>query len=71
MGLLKDSGLWESLTKKPPEGIRQLMRRIEEYKRLEDDQLQSKGKAPMMNHPRQSGFPFRSRGGLTIQELAT
>ena len=37
MGLPKDSGLRESLTKKPPEGIWQLMRRIEEYKRLEDD----------------------------------
>ncbi|XP_050264095.1 uncharacterized protein LOC126708346 [Quercus robur] len=32
MGLLEDSGLRESLTKKPPEGMRQLMRRIEEYK---------------------------------------
>ena len=39
MGLPEDSGLKESLTKKPPEGMRQLIRRIEEYKRLEDDQL--------------------------------
>ena len=37
MGLLEDLGLRESLTKKPPEGMRQLMRRIKEYKRLEDD----------------------------------
>ena len=37
MGLLEDSELWESLTKRPPEDMRQLMRRIEEYKRLEDD----------------------------------
>ena len=37
MGLLEDSGLRESLTKKPPEGMRQLMRRIKEYKQLEDD----------------------------------
>ena len=51
MGLPEDSGLQESLTKKPPEGMRQLMRRIEEYKRLEDDWLQSKGKAPLVNHP--------------------
>ena len=28
--------------------MQQLMRRIEEYKRLEDDRLQSKGKAPMI-----------------------
>ena len=51
MGLPKDSELRESLTRKPPEDIRQLMRRIEEYKRLDDDRLQSKGKAPLVNHP--------------------
>ena len=51
MGLPEDSELRESLTKKPPEGIRQLMRHIEEYKQLEDDRLQSKGKAPVMNRP--------------------
>ena len=44
IGLPEDSRLWESLTKKPPGGIRQLMRRIEEYKRSEDDRLQSKVK---------------------------
>ncbi|XP_050264115.1 uncharacterized protein LOC126708368 [Quercus robur] len=71
MGLPEDSGLRESLTKKPLEGMRQLMRRIEEYKRLEDDRLQSKGKALMMTRPRQAGFPFRPRGGPTIQEPAT
>ncbi|XP_050248637.1 uncharacterized protein LOC126695881 [Quercus robur] len=70
MGLPEDSGLRESLTKKPPEGMRQLMRLIEEYKRLEDDRLQSKGKAPMMNRPRQTGFPFKPRRGLVIQEPA-
>jgi len=37
MGLPKDSGLQESLTKKPPKGMGQLMRRIEEYKCLKDD----------------------------------
>ena len=52
MGLPEDLGLRESSIKKPPEGTRQLMRRIEEYKRLEDDRLQSKGQVPMMNRPR-------------------
>ena len=37
IGLLEDSELWESLMKRPPEGMRQLMRCIEEYKRLKDD----------------------------------
>ena len=71
MGLPEDLGLRESSTKKPPEGTRQLMRRIEEYKRLEDDRLQSKGKAPIMARPLQAGFPFRPRGGPMIQEPVT
>ena len=70
MGLLEDSGLRESLTKKPLEGMRQLMRHIKEYKQLEDDQLQSKGKAPMITCPRQAGFLFKPRGGPAIQEPA-
>ena len=40
MGLPEDSELRESLMKRPPEDMRQLMRCIEEYKRLEDDRLQ-------------------------------
>ncbi|XP_023895031.2 uncharacterized protein LOC112006941 [Quercus suber] len=68
MGLPEDSDLQESLTKKPPEDMRQLMRRIEEYKRLEDDQLQSKGKAPVLNRPRQNVYTPRIRGNLRIQE---
>ena len=49
MGLPENSGFQESLTKRPPEDMRQLMKRIEEYKWLEDDRLQSKGKAPLIN----------------------
>ena len=39
IGLPENSELWESLTKRPLEDMRQLMRRIEEYKWLEDDRL--------------------------------
>ena len=56
MRLPKDSELRESLTKKPPEGIKQLTRRIEEYKHLKDDRLQSKGKALLVIRPRQLDF---------------
>ena len=56
MGLPEDSELRESLTRRPLEDMRQLMRRIEEYKCLEDNRLQSKGKASLVNRPRQSGF---------------
>ena len=69
MGLPKDSGLLESLTKRSPEDIRQLMRRIEEYKCLKDDQLQNKGKALVVSNQRQGGFQLRPRKDLRIQEL--
>lgn len=44
------------------------MRRIEEYKRLEDDQQQSKGKAPISSQPSQGGFQSRPWRDLRIQE---
>ena len=66
MGLPENSELWESLTRKPPKDMRQLMRCIEEYKHLEDDRMQSKGKAPVVNCPRQSRFQPRSQKDLRI-----
>ena len=66
MGLPEDSELRDSLTRRPLKDMRQLIRRIEEYKRLEDDWLQSKGKAPVINHPRQSGLQLRPRKDLRI-----
>ena len=68
MGQPKDSELRESLTKRPPEGMRQLMRRIEEYKCLEDDRLQNKGKAPLLNRSRQGVFPPRPRKDFRMSE---
>ena len=44
------------------------MRRIKEYKRLEDNRLQNKGKAPVTNHPRHIGFQPRPQKDLRIQE---
>ena len=69
MGLVEDSELRKSLTRKPPEDMKQLIRHIKEYKRLEDDQMQSKGKAPLMNYPPHSGFQLRPQKDLRIQEL--
>ncbi|XP_075665793.1 uncharacterized protein LOC142635541 [Castanea sativa] len=68
MGLPEEFKLRESLTLKPPEDMRQLMRRIEEYKRLEDDRLQSKGKEPIVSYPQNNGFNPRHRKDLRIQE---
>ena len=68
MRLPKNSELRESLTKRLLEDMRQLMRRIEEYKRLEDDRLQSKGKASLINRSRPSVFPPRLRRDWRVQE---
>ncbi|XP_030923362.1 uncharacterized protein LOC115950279 [Quercus lobata] len=61
MGLPEDSELRESLTKRPPEDMRQLMRRIKEYKFLEDDRLQNKEKAPLLRRSRQGIIPAISK----------
>lgn len=43
----------------PPKGMHQLMRRIEEFKRLEDDCLSGKGKAPATSPYRKEYYPDR------------
>ena len=42
--LLAEHNLRKSLTGKPATSVRQLIDRIDEYKRIEEDQLQGKGK---------------------------
>ena len=42
--LLIEHGLRKSLTGKPITSVRQLINRIDKYKRMEEDQLQGKGK---------------------------
>ena len=44
------------------------MRRIEEYKRLEDDRQQNKGKSLITSQLWQGGFQSRPRKDLRIQE---
>ena len=72
LGLPQDSELRGSLTMKPPKSMHQLIRRIEEYKMLEDDQQQSKGKAPATSQyekdSQSRGFQPRPRRELRIQE---
>ena len=48
VGLPTEYDLRQSLTKKPIRSVRQLMDRINEYKRLEEDQQQAKGKAKVI-----------------------
>ena len=56
-GLPTEHGLRKSLTGKPVTSVRQLMDRIDKYKRVEKDQLQGKGKEKVVP---QKGRDFRS-----------
>ena len=57
VGLPAEHDLRKSLTKKPVRSVRRLMDRIEEYKRVEEDQQQGKGKAKVIPQDRRD---FRS-----------
>ena len=57
VGLPSKHGLRKSLTGKPVTNLRQLMDRVDKYKRIEDDQQQGKGKAKAI--PQERG-DFRS-----------
>ena len=51
-GLPTEHCLRKSLTGKPVTSVRQLMDRIDKYKRVEEDQLQRKGKEKIIPHKR-------------------
>ena len=55
--LLAEHGLRKSLIGKPATSVRQLMDRIDKYKRVEEDQLQGKGKEKIIPQERRD---FRS-----------
>ena len=48
VGLPSEHGLRKSLTGKPVTSLRQLMDRVDKYKRIEDDQQQGKEKAKVI-----------------------
>ncbi|XP_050248600.1 uncharacterized protein LOC126695838 [Quercus robur] len=51
-GLSTEHGLRKSLTRKPVTSVRQLMDRIDKYKRVEEDQQMGKGKAKVVPQER-------------------
>ena len=57
VGLPSEHGLRKFLTGKPVTSLRQLMDRVDKYKRIEDDQQQGKGKAKFVPQER---IDFRS-----------
>ena len=48
VGLPSEHSLRKSLTGKPVTSLRQLMDRVDKYKRIEDDQQQRKGKVKVI-----------------------
>ena len=48
VGLPVEHGLRKSLIRKPVTSVRQLMDRIDKYKRVEEDQQQGKGKGEVI-----------------------
>ena len=56
-GLPAEHDLWKFLTGKPVTSVRQLMDRIDKYRRVEEGQLQEKGKAKVIPRERRD---FRS-----------
>ena len=57
VSLPSEHGLRKSLTGKPVTSLRQLMDRVDKYKRIEDNQQQGKGKAKIIPQERRD---FRS-----------
>ena len=60
-GLPADHDLRKSLTSKPVTSVRLLMDRIDKYRRIEDDQLQGKGKANVIPQERRDSRSDRSQ----------
>ena len=59
IGLPAEHELRKSLTMKSALNMRQLMNRMDKYKRVEEDQIQGKGKAkmfPEMRDPWRGGY---------------
>ena len=65
VSLLAEHGLRKSLTGKPTTSVRQLMDRIDKYKKVKEDQQQGKGKAKVV--PQERGTS--SRTNTTIADL--
>ncbi|XP_030941981.1 uncharacterized protein LOC115967005 [Quercus lobata] len=55
-GLPVEFNLWESLTRRPVRTMKQLMDRIDEHKRVEDDRAKIKGKAKGFHDQKDSLF---------------
>ena len=64
-----EQGLRKSLTGKPVTSLRQLMDRIDKYKRIENDQQQGKGKAKVIPQERRDFRSDRYKGDGLLRHL--
>ncbi|XP_030923425.1 uncharacterized protein LOC115950359 [Quercus lobata] len=70
LGLPSKHGLWNSLTGKPLTSIRQLMDRIDKYKRVEEDRQQDKGKGKVIPQERRDFRLDRYSNNKTRRDFA-
>ena len=64
-----EHGLRKSLTGKPVASVRQLMDRIDKYKRVEEDRLQGKGKEKVIPQERRNFRSDRSHNNRPRKDL--
>ena len=70
VGLPFEHGLRKSLTGKPVTSLRQLMDRVNKYKRIEDDQQQGKGKAKVIPQERRDFRLNRFNNNQPLRDFA-
>ena len=68
-GLPAEHDLRKSLTGKPVTSVRLLMDRIDKYRRIEDDQLQGKGKAKVIPQERRDSRSDRIQNNRPRRDL--
>ena len=69
-GLPAEHNLRKSLTSKPVTSVRLLMDRIDKYRRIEDDQLQGKGKAKVIPQERRDSRSDRIQNNRPRRDFA-
>ena len=68
-GFPTEHGLKKSLTGKPVTSVRQLMDQIDKYRRVEEDQLQGKGKAKVIPRERRDFRSDRSHNNRSRKDF--
>ena len=70
VGLPAEHDLRKSLTGKPVTSVHLLMDRIDKYKRIEENQLQGKGKAKVIHQERRDSRSDRSQNNRTRRDFS-